>query len=91
MTGKFTVTVKDAAVGGLTVDKSSVSVGVKKTVTVAVSNGTAPYTATSKDTKIATVSVKENKITISGGKAGKTTVTISDKNKKSVTIAVTVK
>lgn len=89
--GKFAVTVKDAPAAGLTVDKTSVNVGVKKTETVTVSKGTAPYTATSKDTKIATVSVKENKISITGVKAGNTTVTITDKANKSATVNVAVK
>lgn len=91
LTGKFTVTVTAAAANKLTVDKASVNVGVKKSETVTVSNGTAPYAATSKDTKIATVSVKDSKITITGVKAGKTTVTITDKDKKSATVNITVK
>ena len=90
-TGKFNVKVTDKPVTGLSLDKIAVNVGVKKTETVTVSNGSVPYTATSKDTKIATVSVNDNKISIAGVKAGKTTVTITDKNKKSATVNVTVK
>lgn len=90
LSGKFTVIVKDGA-SALTVDKASVNVAVKKSETITVSGGTAPYTATSKDNKTATASVKDNKISITGVKAGKTTVTITDKDKKSITVDVTVK
>ena len=90
-TGRFAVTVKDTPANTLSVDKTSVNVGVKKIETVTVNNGIAPYTATSRDTKIVTVSVEGNKISISGVKTGKTTVTITDKAKNSVTINVAVK
>ena len=66
-------------------DKSMVAVGTGKSEMVMVKNGTAPYTATSKDNKVATASVKDNKITVTGLKAGTTTVTISDKNKLNAT------
>lgn len=90
-TGKLTVIVKDKVTKSLMLDKSMVAVGTGKSEMVMVKNGTAPYTATSKDNKVATASVKDNKITVTGVKAGTTTVTITDKNKLNATLAVTVK
>lgn len=89
-TGTIVVTVK-AASSSLEFDKTSVSINAGKEDAVTVKNGTAPYTATSKDTSIATVSVSGSKITIKGVKAGSTTVTVTDKNKLSSTLTVTIK
>lgn len=89
--GRITVTVKEASAKALSFDQSSLSLAVGKDATVQIKNGTAPYTATSKDTGIATVSVKDNKITVKAVKAGQTTVSVVDKNKLAGTISVTVK
>ena len=82
LTGKVPVMVKDMA-SELDFDKKSISVTVK--------GGSAPFTATAKDTKIATVTIKDGKIIIKGVKAGSTSVTVTDKDKKAGTISVTVK
>lgn len=82
-----TVAAKNADV---TLDKTSVSVGVGKEEVVTVKTGTAPYTVSVKDSKTVTASVKDSKVTIKGVKAGTTTVTITDKNKNAATVAVTV-
>lgn len=102
--GKATITITDAnkltaalpvtvaaKTADVTLDKSTVSVGVSKEDVVTVKTGTSPYTASVKNSKIATASVKDTKVTIKGVSAGTTTVTITDKNKKSATVAVTVK
>lgn len=88
LTAAVNITVKAA---GLTFSKTSIEVAKDKEATITVSDGTAPYTATSKDTKVATVSVKDNTVVVKGVKAGKTTVTVTDKNKKTGTVAITVK
>lgn len=88
-----TVTVEVSKNAGkkLSLDKTSLSVGVGKTADVTVKDGTSPYTATVKDTKIAKASVKDKKVTVQGVAKGSTTITIADKDGKTASVAVTVK
>lgn len=88
-----TVTVEVSKNAGkqLSVDKTSLSVGVGKTSVVTIKDGTAPYTATVKDTKIAKAELKDKKLTVQGVAKGSTTITIADKGGKSASVAVAVK
>ena len=86
----YTVKVVSAP-GKVTLDKSSVTLGVKESVTItpAIPNGThASFTWSSKDKTVATVT-KSGKIT--GKKAGKTTVTVKTHNGKTAKVTVKVK
>lgn len=89
LTGTISVEVK--ASSALAFDKTSVNVAVGKEGTVAVKNGTQPYTVKSGDEKIATVKVDKATITVKGVKAGSTTITVTDKDSKSGKINVVVK
>ena len=80
-----------SAPGEVTLDKSSVTLGVKESVTLTptIPEGThASFTWSSKDKSVATVT-KAGKIT--GKKAGKTTVTVKTHNGKTAQVTVRVK
>lgn len=80
-----------AAPKKVTLDKSSITLGVKETFTVtpSIAEGThASFTWSSKDKKIATVS-KNGKIT--GKKAGQTKITVETQTGVKATVKVTVK
>ncbi|HBG42827.1 MAG TPA: hypothetical protein DDZ96_00715 [Porphyromonadaceae bacterium] len=75
----------------LTLNPSSVEVEIAKTVDVAVSGGTSPYTVTPTDKTTAELTVSGSKISVKGVKAGKATFTVKDKDNNSATLSVTVK
>jgi len=60
------------------------------TATVDITDGTAPFTATSSDTKIATVSVSGNVVTVNGIDGGTALVTVKGADNGSATFAVNV-
>lgn len=84
--GSLSVSVFDS----LKVAKTQMSLATGKDETVAISGGTAPYTATSKNAKIATATIKDAQLTIKGVAEGSTSITVTDQNKMTVTVAVTV-
>lgn len=86
ITGSLPVTIFDS----LKVGKSATSLVAGKSETIAITGGTTPYTATSKDSKIATAAIKNAQLTINGVAAGSTTVTVTDKGKLTATVKVTV-
>ena len=86
--GELTVTVDSDAT--LEFDKAAVSLAAGSEETVTVSEGTAPYSATSEDENIATATVTDDKVTITAVNAGTTTIIVTDDQQKTGTITVTV-
>ena len=80
---------KDDDKPNLKISPNKVEVAVGKTVTVSVSNGTAPYTTKSSDAKIAVAKSDKNAIVITGVKDGSAMITITDR--KGVTVKETPK
>ena len=81
---------KDDDKPNLKISPNKVEVAVGKTVTVSVSNGTAPYTTKSSDAKIAVAKSDKNAIVITGVKDGSAMITITDRkgDKQSITVSV---
>mgnify|MGYP001516724225 CR=1 FL=1 len=69
---------KDDDKPNLKISPNKVEVAVGKTVTVSVSNGTAPYTTKSSDAKIAVAKSDKNAIVITGVKDGSAMITITE-------------
>lgn len=84
------ITITEAA--GITPDKTSVQVALKKTADINVKTvpENATITAVSANTAIATVAVNGKKVTVTGVKAGDTIITIKGSNGKEVKISVKV-
>lgn len=82
---------KDDDKPNLKIRPNRVEVVVGKTVTVTVSDGTAPYTATSSDAKIAVAKSNKNAIVITGVKDGSAMITITDRKGITGKVAVTVR
>ena len=81
---------KDDDKPNLKISPNKVEVAVGKTVTVSVSNGTAPYTTKSSDAKIAVAKSDKNAIVITGVKDGSAMITITDRKGVTGKVAVTV-
>ncbi len=69
---------------------STLSIAIGATGDVALSGGTAPYTAVSSDDAVATVAVTDSTATVTGVAAGTATVTMTDNAGNTVDVAVTV-
>ena len=82
---------KDDDKPNLKISPNKVEVAVGKTVTVSVSNGTAPYTTKSSDAKIAVAKSDKNAIVITGVKDGSAMITITDRKGVTGKVAVTVR
>ena len=82
---------KDDDKPNLKISPNKVEVAVGKTVTVSVSNGTAPYTTKSSDAKIAVAKSDKNAIVITGVKDGAAMITITDRKGVTGKVAVTVR
>lgn len=75
---------------GLKLNPTKVEVVVGETADVAVSGGTAPYTATTTDKAIATASVKDNTVTVTGVKKGSAVLAVTDKNNLRGSLSISV-
>lgn len=74
----------------LIVDKSIVSIVVKKTSLIKITSGNGDYTATTSDANIATAEINENNITVTAINVGTATITLKDGAGKEKEINVTV-